>query len=98
MKTKFFLNVYVTNQAYGGPEEGGWYYNVGEFVRCAGTFFNEEHARAERDALQAHIDKTENDPRGPYADRNSVLCEGEARVHIERFPGEDYPQSRPHYE
>lgn len=27
-----YLNVYIEHRVYGGPEEGGWYYGVGEPV------------------------------------------------------------------
>lgn len=28
-KTILYLNVYETDRSYGGPEEGGWWYNTG---------------------------------------------------------------------
>ncbi len=28
---KFYVNMYACGQAYGGPEEGGWFYGYGEF-------------------------------------------------------------------
>ena len=28
---KFYVNMYSCGRAYGGPEEGGWYYDYGEF-------------------------------------------------------------------
>jgi hypothetical protein len=28
-----FVNVYLIDRAYGGPEEGGWHYECGEAVR-----------------------------------------------------------------
>lgn len=34
----YHLNEYRTWQAYGGPEEGGWWYDAGEFVKCHGRY------------------------------------------------------------
>ena len=34
----FHLNEYLTNRAFGGPEEGGWWYDTGTFVACHGTY------------------------------------------------------------
>ena len=28
----WYVNIYKVDRAYGGPEEGGWYYDVGELV------------------------------------------------------------------
>ncbi len=30
IRRQVFVNTYLTNQAYGGPEEGGWWYMYGE--------------------------------------------------------------------
>lgn len=49
-----FLNVYEIGQAYGGPEEGGWWYTSGNPVESQG-FADEELKKIEamRDALNA---------------------------------------------
>jgi hypothetical protein len=31
MQKKYYVNIYKTGRAYGGPEEGGWFYGYGEF-------------------------------------------------------------------
>ena len=30
----WYVNIYETNRAYGGPEEGGWYYDTGDLLEC----------------------------------------------------------------
>jgi hypothetical protein len=30
MTKRFYVNAYAVTRNYGGPEEGGWYYNAGE--------------------------------------------------------------------
>lgn len=37
---EMFVNVYNVQQAYGGPEEGGWYYDVGTPMLCLKTTCN----------------------------------------------------------
>ena len=44
-----YLNTYETYQAYGGPEEGGWWFECGEPVQS--VFFSEE-------SLEDFIDRT----------------------------------------
>ena len=29
----WYVNIYETNRAYGGPEEGGWYYDTGDLLK-----------------------------------------------------------------
>ena len=44
-KGKYFVNQYEVSRCYGGPEEGGWWFNRGEFIHClAGPFTREEDA------------------------------------------------------
>ena len=51
----FHLNEYRTNRAYGGPEEGGWWYDTGSFVACHGTHPTVDAATAARDAMAPAI-------------------------------------------
>lgn len=37
---ELFVNVYTVQQAYGGSEEGGWYYEIGTPVTCMQTTCN----------------------------------------------------------
>ena len=41
----WYVNEYETNRAYGGPEEGGWWYDYGIFMTCRGVFDNAKEAR-----------------------------------------------------
>jgi hypothetical protein len=29
----WYVNIYETNRAYGGHEEGGWYYDTGDLLK-----------------------------------------------------------------
>lgn len=84
-----YVNVYAVDRAYGGPEEGGWWYDVGEILESYGPLH--EHAAyvlAER--LKQDYPNT--------GASNNVLGGDDYRVWIEDEPGADYPTYRPFYE
>jgi hypothetical protein len=98
--------VYLQDREYGGPEEGGWWYDTGRRVDTlaeAGlnpaicVFHNEDDAYGFADSINAILDITINKQR--RSDIGSVLSEGRfiAEVH-EGWPPEYYPDQRPHYE
>lgn len=98
--------VYLIQRLYGGPEEGGWYYDSGELctdpaLTAFGVTFAEGHeGRARTMALevQAHLDRDWNV--GDHArEISSVLSAGrfEARVH-DGWPPLAFPAERPRYE
>jgi len=73
---KRVVGIYMVDRAFGGHEEGGWYYDTGvlfkdfEPIICRGN----EEARAAHAKCEAYIAEHKmNDGRH---DPNSVLCEG----------------------
>jgi len=89
-----FINIYLTDRAYGGPEEGGWWYGCGELERVIPVT---THRRAERAMrLVQRVMDARNADR--CSDVSSVLSEGCYVACIERTPGADYPETRPRYE
>lgn len=95
----YYVNLYTCDRAYGGSEEGGWWFDTGEFERAHSFVFTDRvEARTRRDLLQARTDHIANNPRGSYANLGSVSCEGRLCWQIETRPGQDYPQDRPFYE
>ncbi len=62
------IAVYLVQLAYGGPEEGGWYYQTGELctdpeLTAFGTTFTDGHearAKAMADEVQVHLDRDWN--------------------------------------
>ena len=96
----FRLNEYVTNRARGGPEDGGWWYDTGRFVRCHGTFATREAALAAREAalaareaLSEHL-AARREGRHPPGD---TRCTGWPDLLVERHPGASFPTDRPQY-
>jgi hypothetical protein len=84
----YLLSFYEIDRAYGGPEEGGWYFDTGELVR---TF---RIARNEADAYK--LASRANRKRST----SSVLYSGGrycVEVHQHRAPS-CYPEQRPYYE
>jgi hypothetical protein len=87
-----WLTVYHVQQAYGGPEEGGWWYNVGERIEYVDVTGRDLHnATMELVVKHDHL----NDPRGLY----SVISTGVIRIEgPTRYPGAKWtPEYRPQY-
>ena len=93
---RFIVAFYEVNLAWGGPEEGGWYYPTGRGARawrvCRGG------VRAAAPARRAHrlLDRLQRRQR----DVGSVLYNG-GRFRACVFEGTapaDFPEVRPHYE
>lgn len=94
--------IYFTDRNFGGPEEGGWWYDAGEPVtRDAALaiktrFFvtaGEAYGYAQR-VLQPICDK-KNKGRRPIS---SMASEGAYAPHVTRGYPSAFPQHRPHYE
>lgn len=102
----YIVAVYDVNKCYGGPEEGGWWYDAGSKVRDIRTFTGDEddaYAFANRlnDKLGRGVNQNGtglNARLGKYSP-GSVACDGflEARVYEGAAP-EGFPDRRPHYE
>ena len=96
----FVVSVYICYQAYGGPEEGGWWYGTGSPVLDATplmrVFRDHESAASYADRLQRALDATWNHGRPPVS---SVCSEGRYTAIIDQneMPAH-YPTQRPHYE
>lgn len=88
-----YVNVYLVEQAYGGPEEGGWWYDYGvPHVSIS------EECPGGLDAMleQWRVWCTEqNGARPPYDYTNGC---GEYRVFVEDEPAKAWPSERPVYE
>ena len=92
-KPRLYVNCYMIDQAYGGPEEGDWWYTVGRPVesRLAENDAEAEDILAER---RAFWDGHNKDRPEIY----SVLSEGRFSVSRESHFARHFPEVRPHYE
>jgi hypothetical protein len=100
---KFYtVAIYMEDRAYGGPEEGGWYYDTAELcmepeaAQFLRGFKDEAEAMDYADALNQGIVAQWNEGR---ADISSVLSEGLYFATIsEGMPKPYYPEETPRYE
>ena len=89
-----YVNEYVTRRIYGGPEEGGWWFDAGEFVRTHAICATKGEAKA---AVRKLGDYLRTARRGQY-EPSSVLCRGYTELQLETHPGRNYPTETPRYE
>jgi hypothetical protein len=91
----YYVAIYETNQEYGGPEEGGWWYDTGERVTDPVAFATRDEAVAYADTLRPEVAEMNE---GRYRP-SSVMCNGWFAVewHRDESP-EFYPAERPYYE
>lgn len=85
----FYVSEYTTTREYGGPEEGGWWFQWNDFVGQASGWQNEEDAYAEARRLNGYAKET-----GQY-DRVNY---GGTVYKVEETLGESQTTRRPHYE
>ena len=92
---KHYVNVYLRDRAYGGGEEGGWWYDcyAPEQEECK-WFPTEAEAQACLETAQAWCDQENSERR---SDISSVISEGRYEVVLEAWPAEYSPSSRPYY-
>lgn len=95
----FVVAVYHVELAYGGPEEGDWWYQAGSLVRPIAIFRNQERAYAFCRRLNTKLDSRRFGPNEGKPQLSSVLSDGEycAEVHEDSCPA-GYPDRKPHYE
>lgn len=88
-----FVNAYEITQAYGGPEEGGWWYYVHEPIESIRVT---NPMQAQVAALYLKRKHGED-----YADRRECTSAAggeDLQICIEHFEAEFSPTERPHYE
>lgn len=97
--TVFEIAIYERDRAYGGSEEGGWWYDTGERMRVLKRkFTDEEHARAACRRVNGWLACMR--PSWVRSSGSMAYDGGEygARVYPVGESPEHYPQSRPYYE
>jgi hypothetical protein len=88
-----YVNVYLVGRAYGGREEGGWWYNYGTTQASVPVRSYKEAEEWKR--------RLENDERFSNEGKRSiysVIGDENFETYIEEHPAEDFPQERPRYE
>jgi hypothetical protein len=91
---RLFVNFYIHDRAYGGAEEGGWYYDVySPQYDISKRYDTQEEAMK---AFEQAKDEVKEHNLGRY-DIGSVLSDGEYVVYLEGYPGQGSPTRRPYY-
>jgi len=89
----WYVNTYECGRAYGGPEEGGWWYDYGKPIEKSIVCATEEEAwekRAEREKAWAEY----NEGREPI---ESVNGDGVIMVFVETHRAVWFPKQKPYY-
>jgi len=95
----YCVSIYMVDRAYGGSEEGGWWYDCGEpaleYAEHTRIFTTLEDARAYREELHELCGELNVGRR----DIGSVLSDGQYAAIVDwgHYPTA-YPATRPHYE
>jgi hypothetical protein len=102
MATTYTVAWFSTAQAYGGPEEGGWWYDTGAPLRVVRTFRNEDQAytycrRLNETAARLTFGPDWRDRINPR-EKSSVLCDSYIAAEVCEGPPAPYPAERPHYD
>lgn len=85
------INAYEIRQCYGGPEEGGWWYDMGTCLQSVSVNSNEDLLIALKMLADTYGDR--------YTDEPPRHRDGEdLTIYVEDEPGRHYPTERPHYE
>ena len=96
-----YLNAYMVTQAYGGPEEGGWWYDCGEVIASEPVRFTGPCTMHYREFFKEKCDillKELEDDHGPHRNRTSAVGDGfDLYVQVSREPGANYPDEKPYY-
>lgn len=90
-----YVNVYAVGRQYGGPEEGGWWYDTGEPVEC------HRIAAATEEGLRSLCDEVATRLEADYprtGRRSSVLGGEDYGVYVEAHEARAFPDERPYYE
>ena len=93
-KHAFYLAVYEVDRAYGGPEEGGWWYDTGTLRVIHGPYMSLAAAQGERERVAMLYPSDSK-----YGSSSMAYDGGEYRVWVEQgIPAPYFPSETPHYE
>ena len=91
----YYVNAYETRLVYGGPEEGGWWFDTGTPTgQSWGPFATLEEAWDQQAALAENVNEW-NEGRWP---KHSVNSDGRYELHVEGHEPREYPERSPRYE
>lgn len=96
MKKRYVVAIYELDRAYGGPEEGGWWYDTGTIERVCRIFNSEDAAYIFCNRMNRLLDHRQRNKLG----RGSMAYSGGeygASV-FENYAPRYFPERTPYYE
>jgi hypothetical protein len=95
-----YVSRYKITRHYGGPEEGGWWYDRQRFSGTIASDLSKEEAKQLAGELNARAKADRLQPSGTYQGRFSVANHTDHYYFVEDEPGklDDTDKPRPHYE
>lgn len=100
-----YANAYLTDRLYGGPEEGGWWYDTGEPIMSLPFTANENEFTWDKLARNLATEQVydlcvaagQDVPDREYVQDRDWCIDGFS-IFIESKPGEYFPKKRPHWD
>jgi hypothetical protein len=92
LPTERWLNAYHVTRQFGGPEEGGWWYNDREPLESCKIETDDQIDPLMATLITKHAHLHDERPLG------SVLSGGKVEILTENHPGRHTPERVPHYE
>jgi hypothetical protein len=89
-----YLNAYLTEQQYGGPEEGGWWYDTG--IPLASVPLVDGISQSAIDRLKQELKDIFKDRE--WGKKHSAMGGEIVEVYVEDHFAEYFPKEKPHYE
>jgi len=99
-----FVNAYEVGQCWGGPEEGGWWYDAGTPLASIPARTDEEVAQARAVLFELFgpsfglTTTGEKDEESDHRPRTSVIGDNDLEIYVEESVAAPFPTVRPHYE
>ena len=95
--TSTFVNAYTLTRHFGGPEEGGWWYNAGEPLASIPLPFTPTgHDDGRVAPMITQLKQRYADQE--HGDIHSALGGAEVVVYLEDHPARSFPRENPRYE
>jgi hypothetical protein len=85
-----WINVYAIEREYGGPEEGGWWYNTYDCLTSIRVKTRKQEEEARRLLEEEYLDLK-------WGNIYSVLGGTDIRIRREKRRAESHDMSRPYY-
>jgi hypothetical protein len=90
MKRPIYVALVSANKAFGGPEEGGWYFDTLDVVEQTSVDSIASILGSASDLKRRYSNEDRHRP-------ESVLCRGWYQILVRTEPAVDEPRERPHY-